>query len=304
MKRPIAKRWSLLASALMVAGVVATPMAAAQAQGNAGANNGAVKFNANLDFTTAYFFRGILQQKNGVIAQPSASLDFNLFHNGSGFVKSADVVLGTWDSVHSKQVNQNILFETDYSGGVSLGLPDHFNLSSSYVTLTSPAGAFGDVQEIDTTLSYDDTGMWNDMFGGVMKGISLQPYAMYAVELTGGANHSSGGYGYGKYLEAGINPSLTLVHSERYPITLSVPMKVGLSVGNYYQRLGNHQNNVWGYASVGTDLSMPLHCIPARYGQWSVHVGGEYMWLNNDLARANGNNGFQAIGTVGISMSY
>lgn len=313
MKRRVEKRWSLLVGGLATAGLLAMPSVSRAADEAPAVNNGAISLSAGIDFTTAYFFRGILQEKHGVIAQPYAEIDGNVY-SGDGFIKGASVDFGTWNSIHSKKTGASgtnsgsDLYETDYYGGVSLTLPKNFTLGANYYWLTSPNGAYGTVEELDTTLSYDDSGMWGDGPMGILKN-GLQPSATYAVELSG-SGHSSGGNGYGKYLQLGIDPSVEVVHSEKYPITLDVPVTVGLSVGNYYANVPNTfgetltENKTFGYASVGTNFSMPLNFVPKKYGSWSAHVGGTYMWLGNDLGRANGGNNFQAIGTVGISMSY
>jgi hypothetical protein len=42
-------------------------------------NKGLVSLSVGSDFTTAYFFRGILQERDGFIWQPYGELGFNLF---------------------------------------------------------------------------------------------------------------------------------------------------------------------------------------------------------------------------------
>ena len=51
---------------------------ALSAPAHAGPNSGKLSLTAGADITTAYFFRGILQERNGFIMQPYAELNLNL----------------------------------------------------------------------------------------------------------------------------------------------------------------------------------------------------------------------------------
>src|SRR5512147_1578110 len=62
-----------------------------------GPNRGRLSFSLTNDFTTAYFFRGILQERNGFIWQPSAELTFNLW-KGDGPLHSVALGMGIWNS--------------------------------------------------------------------------------------------------------------------------------------------------------------------------------------------------------------
>ena len=50
-------------------------------------------------------------------------------------------------------------------------------------------------------------------------------------------------------------------------------MKLGLSANNYYEL--NGVDNKFGFFDVGALLTVPLTGIPANYGAWNVHVGGD-----------------------------
>jgi len=43
-------------------------------------NKGLVSLSVGSDFTTAYFFRGILQERDGFIWQPYGEIGFSLLH--------------------------------------------------------------------------------------------------------------------------------------------------------------------------------------------------------------------------------
>ena len=66
-------------------------------------NTGALSLTVDNSFTTAYMFKGIMNERDGLIWQPSIELSLNLFEAGEGVVESVDVTVGTWLSVHSEQ---------------------------------------------------------------------------------------------------------------------------------------------------------------------------------------------------------
>ena len=44
--------------------------------------------------------------------------------------------------------------------------------------------------------------------------------------------------------------------------------------------------------------------MPADFGAWEVHVGVNFLVLGDNLEAVNNGDSFEAIGTVGISMTY
>ena len=67
-------------TAIAITGLVAGS-AAAQ---DDGPNNGAVSLGAGIDFSTSYFFRGIIQETEGFIAQPFLEGGISLYESGRG----------------------------------------------------------------------------------------------------------------------------------------------------------------------------------------------------------------------------
>ena len=67
-------------------------------------------FTAGVDFPTAYVFRGIMQEKEGFIAQPFVDLGVSL---GSG----VSLNVGNWDSLHSGPTGT--FYEADYYGALN-----------------------------------------------------------------------------------------------------------------------------------------------------------------------------------------
>ena len=96
-------------------------------------NRGKVSISAGMDFTTAYFFRGILQERNGFIWQPYAGINFKLFEGGDdSFVDSLIFSVATWNSVHSNKTlasgsGPTNWYESDVIVGGTLGFADYFS---------------------------------------------------------------------------------------------------------------------------------------------------------------------------------
>ena len=60
---------------------------------------------------------------------------------------------------------------------------------------------------------------------------------------------------------------------------MAVPIKVGLSLGNYYEVAG--VDETFGFLSVGGIVTVPLGSA-SRYGSWNIHGGAEYQKLGDE----------------------
>jgi hypothetical protein len=262
----------------------------------AGKNEGRISLGAGTDFATAYYFRGIIQEDEGFIAQPYADATFNLYDKGEGF-NSLGVTLGIWNSFHDEQTgaagDPKSWYEADLYGGITLGFLDFFELSSTYTAYTSPNGAFTDVHELALGLSFDDS-----KFLGAF---ALSPYLALAFEIDGQAD---GGSNEGVYLELGIEPGFTLGEGGSYPVAVSFPLKVGLSLDDYYEDPNTGSDETFGYFDGGIAVSTPLAFIPESFGSWEVSAAGHFLALGDSLETINGGDNFEAIGIFGISLSY
>jgi hypothetical protein len=83
-----------------VAILVLTGASAVPALAQDAGNNGAVSVAAGIDFSNAYYFRGIIQETEGFIAQPFLEAGISLFEGDSG-LQSVSVTSGLWNSLHS-----------------------------------------------------------------------------------------------------------------------------------------------------------------------------------------------------------
>ena len=283
-------RTRALVGALALAGLLAaTPAGAAP-------NTGKIAFSGGMDVTTAYFFRGILQERNGFIGQPYLEVGANVYENEGGFLSSLTLLGGTWASVHSEETGNSgtgapALYELDFYGGVTAGLGDYVEAGASYVIYTSPNNAFSAVQEVDFTLGLDDS----EFLGA----FAMSPSVLFAIETENTAYGSE----QGTYFEAGVEPGFNLIPGERYPVDLSFPITFGFSIEDYYED-ERGDDELWGYGSFGLMASVPLAFIGEDYGSWSFTGGATAFIFNSNLKQTNDDDSPWVVGTFGIAAAY
>ena len=264
-----------------------------------GPNLGNVSLSAGVDGATAYFFRGILQERDGGIIWPYVEIAIKLWDNEQG--QNISVFGGNWNSVNTNKTlasgsGPSNWYEADVYGGLRLGLADFLSTDLLYIAYTYPNGAFPTVQEFDAVVKLNDSKWMPENF-------STSPYMRWAFEL----DNTAFGPNEGIYLELGAKPAYVFASDSDYPTTLSVPLAVGLSVDDYYEVVepnGSTQDDTFGYFDAGVDLSVPFSFIPAEYGTWSAHAAIHGISLSGTLADANRGDGFFPWGVAGIAMTY
>jgi len=278
--------WRVAAALGVAAALVSATPASAQ---STDPNPGAMTLTANFDFVNAYMFRGIPQDESRVIMWPSADLGIALF-SGDGGLKSIGVNIGTWNSLHTGDaglnnlVNGKMWYESDFYATVGFGVSGGTTVGMTYTAYTSPNGLFGTVKEIAFKLSVDDRGR--------LGAAAVHPYVLLAREISGQAD---GGAEEGTYVELGVAPGVAGSRA-----SVSLPVKVGLSAGNYYEGLNGDET--FGYFSVAGIATVPFTSMPTRFGTWNVHGGVEYQRLGDRNSFAFGKN--QAIYSIGFGFSY
>jgi len=249
-----------------------------------------VAVTAGFDFLTAYMFRGIYQEDSGVIVPPFVDLGVTVYE-GDGALKNVTVNGGNWNSLHSGPSGNsgqgNAWYEADYYGSVSFTI-GKWTPGALYTAYTSPNDVFNTVHEVAAVLSYDDS----------ESPFPLSPSVTLAFEAKGQAD---GGDSQGTYLELGIAPELALVDAPRYPLTLSVPVTLGMSLKDYYE--GPTGSNRFGYFDVGAVASVPLAFLNGKTS-WEVHGGINVMWLGDNLRLFNDGDRVKPVGIIGLSVSY
>jgi hypothetical protein len=276
---------------------------------DAGPNQGAITLSAGVDFTTQYWFRGLAQENQGLIAQPWIDLGFGLYE-GDGALNSIDLNVGIWNSWHGTNPtgtggagsDPELWYEADLYGGVSFTVYNDWTLGLVYTAYTSPNNTFGTTEEIAGSIAYNDAQFWADL-GVEMPGFEgLQPAVTIAGELEGGAD----GVDEGIYFELALSPSLLILDNSDYPITLTIPMTLGF--GDEYYEDGT-DDDAFGYFDVGADFSMPLTFMSSDYGAWEVYAGVHVIILGDTASNIAGaavteGDDAEIYGVAGISFTY
>jgi hypothetical protein len=249
-----------------------------------------VTTTAGFDFASAYMFRGIYQEDQGVIVPPFVDVGV-LLYQGKGALSSITANGGIWNSLHSGPSGNDgrgsPWYEADYYGAVTFTM-GKWKPGALFTSYTSPNDAFRSVHEIAAVLAYDDSG----------SRFPLSPKATLAFELQGQAD---GGEKSGTYLELGVRPTVKLINAQRYPVSLAIPLKLGLSVRDYYE--GPAGNDHFGYFDTGLIASVPLAFMPAG-SSWEVRGGVDFLWLGDNLRLLNRTDSTKPVGVLGLSVTY
>lgn len=238
-------------------------------------NLGALSITFDNSFTTAYMFRGIMNERDGLIWQPSVELSLNVFEAEDGVLQSVDLGVGTWISFHTEETfGDDEMYEVDYYPSLSFTWAGGITTGVTYYWYTSPNDAFETVEEVAVDLSYDDS----ELLGA----FALNPTATFAFETR---RSSFGGTGKGAVFELGLEPAvdveLPCEKGGEYPISLTFPFKMGLSMDDYYKN--GPDENTFGYARIGFHAGVPIACIPPRFGDWSVTNGFDLYFLGDSV---------------------
>jgi hypothetical protein len=229
-------------------------------------------FTAGVDFPTAYVFRGIMQEREGFIAQPFVDLGVSL---GSG----VSLNVGNWDSLHSGPTGT--FYEADYYAALNF-TAGKLKPGVLFTSYTSPNDRFGTVHELAGVLAIDDSA----------SAFPVNPKITLAFELSD--NQADGGENKGTYLELGIRPAIK-AHPK---VTLAIPVKLGLSVKDYYEGYSDN----FGFFDLGLQASIPV--ASGKAGSLELHGGFDLLWLGADLKVLNDNDGFKPVGLIGFTFTY
>jgi|GEM_PF-1109582 len=246
------------------------------------------------DFTSAYYFRGIRQETEGFICQPYVDFAVDVYRSESA---TWSVKLGMWNSFHGAATLSSTsdsfvenFYECDIYAGVGL-TTGKWAFDARYICYSSPSGAFGTINELDLSVSFDDSeylGAW-----------ALKPSVTLASES--GSFAADGGQT-GTYLQLGIAPGLSFDACGVQSISLTFPIVVGLSLSDYYEGLGG-ENDSFGFASIGAKVAVPLTSAGSSFGSWTLSGSLQWLILGDAAASFNGSS-HELIGTVGVSAAF
>lgn len=268
----------------------------------AGPNTGRLSFGGGIDLPNKYYFRGIVQETEDLILQPYLNMTVKLYEADQGVLTGINFTTGIWNSLHWGPTGDSALvgdphnwYEADIIAGLSAVLAKDLTLGFTYTAYTSPNGFFNTVQEIALGASYNDSGL--------LGAFALNPSVTLAFELEGQAD---AGLGKGTYLQLGVAPGVTVAEGSRYPLSLTFPLTVGLSLDDYYETIGVGGNDdTFGYFDFGMNVAVPLAFIPASFGSWQLKGGLHGLVLGDNLRAANPSQSrMEFIGSIGIAFTY
>ena len=274
-----------------------TMAGSAQAQTAPDPNPGAITFTGGFDFPTVYVFRGIVQETDPKLTLwPYGDLGLSLA-TSDGSVKSVGVNIGLWNSLNTGTSGSDgsaskLHYEEDFYATLSLGFGAGVGLGTTFTAYTSPNFGFNTVKE----LSFK-----------VTKTHMLAPYGVIAFELGDESSPSFGtadlgtagaGNKQGTYLELGVGPSFPLGSSKA---TLAIPVKVGVSLNDYYQLDG--VDHKFGFFDIGGLVTLPLS-LPSGFGAWNIHGGVDVLTFGDTTRVYNSGDKSKVVGLVGVGVSY
>ena len=247
---------------------------------------------AGIDVASQYMFRGVLQNSTGAVVWPFVDVTARLLSR-DGPLKRVTVNAGFWNSLNTGDTGTDgpmtkAWYESRLRGGIDFRLGRGVSVGASYTSYVSPNDLFTTAKEIGIRVAMDDA----QSLGRA----AVHPYALVAMEIdtAPGVGQLDGGLHAGRYLELGATPG----YAAR-GIGFTAPIKVGLSVGNYYE-LGNNDNR-FGVASAGGFVSVPLGGA-STIGQWHVRGGVEVYRLGETTKVFNGGDRFQTMASIGLAL--
>ena len=255
-----------------------------------------------VNFVSEYITRGIVEENQGVIAQPYADVYFRLY-KGDGAINNVTLQLGGWSSLNqhnnlvpNSQWGTKNWFEFDYTAAVAVTFLKNWTSTLSYIEADYPSNGFDSNRNLQLGLAFNDA----DYLGV----FALHPHVnvLYTMNTspTGSAGIKKGSW----YYEVGVAPSYTFLKDSRYPITATLPITVGLGDASGFYG-GYNGDNIYGYFTTGVNVSVPLAFIPTCYGAWTTNAGFNYYNIGNSAAAYSGSGANGVVGaTNGSNNQY
>ncbi|HZN41538.1 MAG TPA: hypothetical protein VFD82_22220 [Planctomycetota bacterium] len=285
---------------LLVASVLIAPLAFAQAPAAGAASPKVVSGRMGLSFTSHYYFRGILQENQGIIAQPWLEVGYGLYEGKDTF-RNLGLTFGLWNSLHDGPTGtgggNTMWYESDFFIELSADIGERLSVGATYTSYYGANGVKPNVEELAFSATY------NDEKGKLISALEsgLQPSVVLAFELDG--QQDAGGPGnLGTYLQLGVAPSFPLGKLGKTDVTLSVPVTMGLSLGDYYEFGGDDE--FFGFFDVGAEASCALPWMPSRLGPWTAELGLHWITLGDSTQDVPGSDSTELIISLGLSTKW
>ena len=252
-------------------------------------NPGALTFTGNVDMlgNTPYIFRGIVQESEPQFTLwPAGDLGIALY-SGKQALKSASLNFGVWNSLQTGSSgldgpNKKLHYEEDFY--TSLGLTfSKATFTTTYTAYTSPNAGFGTVHEIAIQGGVDPASSRPTFCWRRSSARTAPTAARTRAPTSNWASVRAGRWARAK-------------RPWRFPV------KVGLSAHNYYEL--NGVDNKFGFFDVGALLTVPLSGIPASYGAWNFHVGGDVFAFGDTTKAINAGKSAKGVFLFGFGVGY
>jgi hypothetical protein len=251
-----------------------------------------IHLHGDLTLSSADYFRGIFrgvqEDLDDWAIKPTLGMTLELFRNWNvirelnltagmetGFSDTDPFARGDLDSF-------NWWYMANPYVGVSMRLVGGILAGVTYTYYDSPNNALAAFDEFALTAKYvaaDTLGRFN-----------LQGKIAFPTDLDDGV-----------YFEVSARPAFQLMVRES-PITLSIPLILGLGVDDYYG-----DENMEAYLTAGLIGSIPLPVSPREFGDWRVNLGIDFTFRDDALEDINVfDDGGSTItrGFVGLSFMY
>jgi hypothetical protein len=219
-----------------------------------------VTVTGGVDYTSLYMFRGYRQEFDPeVTLQPF--IDFGIAGNDN-----VSFNLGLFNSAHTGS-NKDAgagWYETDFYAAVTSGI-----FKAMYTAYTYPKIDNSTIHELMLSAAFDH---------------KLAPSVGIAFEFAKPEELDKG-----IYLEFGIAPTVT---SDDAPATVTVPVKVGLSLKDYYG------DDAFGYLQIAPTVVVPINDHFDIHGNLSIYALGDAAKAVNKDKRG------QVTGTVGLGFAF
>lgn len=214
------------------------------------------------DFPSTYFFRGYRQEFD-------PALTFQPYVDVAIAGETASFNVGLWNSFHTG--DQESYYETDFYAAVTVS-----KIKATYTAYTYPKFDDATIHELMLSTTFDHM---------------LAPSVALAMEFS-----KASGADKGVYLELGINPAVPM--ADDAPVSITVPVKVGLSLKDYYFDPATGEDTAFGYFSAGVNIGKSLG------GGAEVHGGVTVYGFGDGLKAVNNDKAGQVVASVGFSVGF
>lgn len=234
--------------------------------------------------------RGLVLHDTGVAGQLDVGLSIDLYKDKNGLINKFTVYGGKWEDYASELHNplNGSWYESDWYAGAKTRFLQNWTVDVMVGQFRSPVLAYTQDTILQTTFSYDDSGIWGK---GSFSGFN--PYVKVFYQITGTSTTALGDNGHTYDVEIGVVPTFDLKKAGfGLPVTLKVPTWFTVGPSSFWN--GNASafipstipgplpaSSNLGVFTTGVTAVAPLP-IPARYGNWYVKGGVQWYHLIND----------------------